>query len=70
MPKADATGLAPKKSAAQPSSTQSVLEGFGFSPNRRLAFLWWSLGAEALGIKNAKTARLFLPGVPNPILPP
>ena len=52
MPKADATGLAPEKSAEQnPSVTLSlVTEGFLFVRPAR-PFLWWSLGAEALGIQ-------------------
>ena len=58
MPKADATGLAPEKSAFLEPPGLHRLRGF-FDVGRPFVnpFLWWSLGAEALGILNAMTAR-------------
>ena len=68
--KADATGLAPKKSA----DTQNPLRrtsrrgfwffGFGFWGFRVETFFWWSLGAEALDRGNATIAGLVWPGAP------
>ena len=48
MPKADATGLAPKKSARH--YPRGLIGAGGLLCLASAPFLWWSLGAEALGI--------------------
>ena len=65
MPKADATELAPKKSAYRnpPAHTPSVLEGFWFLPRATQRFLrsahfFGEAPSGGLGLSNAKIARL------------
>jgi len=58
MPKADATGLAPKNRHT-PRRAVIASEGFFFG-----CILWWSLRAEALGKETRKTAGPLLPGAP------
>ena len=76
MPKADATELAPKKSAIQPSGTLfcGVPEGFCFLVQvlKSQPISLVRLPSGGLGLQNAKIARLLLPGAPNPafLVPP
>ena len=75
MPKADATELAPKKSAI-PSGTLfcGVPEGFCFLVKvfKSQPISLVRLPSGGLGLQNAKVARLLLPGAPNPafLVPP
>ena len=73
MPKADATGLAPKKSAIRnPPAHNPVREGFWLSLNRTsvVAISLVKSQSGGLGLKNAKTARPLLPGAPNSFVSP
>ena len=49
MPKADATGLAPEKSAYLNPRPFTGAGGSSLLAAAACPFLWWSLGAEALG---------------------
>ena len=79
MPKADATGLAPKKSAAEnPPAHSPVLEGFWLSLPLSLLLLglilmpflhfFGEVSERRPWASNAKTARPLLPGAPNAFL--
>ena len=65
MPNADATGLAPEKSAYEPSGALILCRRvFAFRLLRHISLVKSRSGG--LGYSNAKTARLFLPGAQNP----
>ena len=70
MPRADATELAPKKSAHQsppavPDSGAGGLFVFRQEQNKKACISLVKLPSGGSGLQNAKTARPLLPGAPN-----